>query len=114
MDGGGAEMGVGRTAGGVPGASLGSCAVGGSTAGGVAGGAAGGVPEIPVGMEEAGGERDGLVGVGNKPAGMAGRQADRDRIKSKVHGAMRSFILKSYPLKGLPSARKKGSCCFRQ
>ena len=104
MDGGGAEVGAGGTADGVPRASVGSCAAGGGAAGGVAGGvaggAAGGVSEIAVGAEEAGGERDGLVGVGNKPAGIAGRQADRDRIKSRGQGARRKFTLKSYHYQG--------------
>jgi len=71
---------------------VGSCGVD----GGVAGGGAEGVPEAAVGMEEAGGGRDGLVGVGNRPAGMAGRQAARARIKSRVQGAVRRFTLKSY------------------
>ena len=92
MDGGGAEVGEDGTAGGVSEVTMGSCVVG--------GGSAGGVPEILVGTEEVDGERDGLVGVGNKPAGIAGRQADRDRIKSRVQEVARKFMLKSYHYQG--------------
>ena len=69
-------MGAGGIAGGIPGATVGSCAAVGVNAGRV--------PVIAAGTEGAGGERDRLVGVAGNPAGMTGRQAARARIKNRM------------------------------